>query len=56
MPLSALLNTRTEEVQSLPKLVPAAQYVRMSDETQEYSIENQKPQSASMLLTIAFAL
>ena len=25
-----------------PELVPAAQYVRMSDESQDYSIENQK--------------
>jgi DNA invertase Pin-like site-specific DNA recombinase len=35
---------RSRKVQSvpLPELIPAAQYVRMSDESQQYSIDNQK--------------
>jgi DNA invertase Pin-like site-specific DNA recombinase len=36
--------SRSKKVQQMagPELVPAAQYVRMSDESQDYSIENQK--------------
>ena len=33
---------KTRTIASVPALVPAAQYVRMSDEAQEYSIDNQK--------------
>jgi hypothetical protein len=36
------MKSRVEKVQPLQKLVPAAGYVRMSDETQKDSIENQK--------------
>jgi resolvase-like protein len=36
------IKSRAEKVQALQKLVPAAAYVRMSDETQKDSIENQK--------------
>lgn len=41
---TALVKTDAErpERQTICALVPAAQYVRMSDEQQQYSIDNQK--------------
>jgi DNA invertase Pin-like site-specific DNA recombinase len=42
-PAARLIRSKcAEKAESLQRLVPAAQYVRMSDETQQYSIDNQK--------------
>jgi hypothetical protein len=42
-PAAPLIRSKCDEkAESLQKPVPAAQYVRMSDDHQQYSIDNQK--------------
>jgi DNA invertase Pin-like site-specific DNA recombinase len=41
-PIIGIRSKYVEKTESLQKLVPVAQYVRMSDDHQQYSIDNQK--------------